>query len=67
MGLGGQLVGGFGWANEFGFFLPPLAERDIFQNRSAMQNTPHTLDESRSVLKKIDANSFVALSLSSKV
>ena len=24
MGLGGQLVSGFGWANGFGFFLPPL-------------------------------------------
>jgi hypothetical protein len=24
VGLGGQLVGGFGWANGFGFFLPPL-------------------------------------------
>jgi hypothetical protein len=24
VGLGGQLVGGFGWANGFGFFLTPL-------------------------------------------
>ena len=29
MGLGEQLVGGFGWANGFGFFLPPLVRGNV--------------------------------------
>ena len=29
MGLGGQLISGFGWANGFGLFLPPLPTVNI--------------------------------------
>ena len=37
MGLVGQLVSGFGWANGFGLFLPPLIQAMLGRHHSLVK------------------------------
>ena len=44
MGLGRQLMNGFGWVNGFGFFLPPLGKTDGMEGDKSGTGSVLSLD-----------------------